>query len=142
MSPAQVEDIRSTQELQRSENKAIQNQNKEIDNQWDNDRIQPAKNNLICEKIATLTNKQLRRPVDVEASARGAAYFAGISCGIWKESTLPEPELKDTVEPSYNERDWSVTEFSHWQGSIRRVLKWQQLEAEAVDDCLSVHTTD
>jgi glycerol kinase len=99
-----------------------------------------SKNNMICEKIATLTNKKLRRPVDIEASARGAAYFAGISCGIWKESTLPVPELKNIVEPVYKERDWSVTEFKHWQGSIRRVLKWQQLEAETVDDCLSVRT--
>lgn len=99
-----------------------------------------SKNNMICEKIATLTNKKLRRPVDIEASARGAAYFAGISCGIWEESTLPVPELKNIVEPVYKERDWSVTEFKHWQGSIRRVLKWQQLEAETVDDCLASAT--
>ena len=50
MSPAQVEEIRSTQELQRSENKAIQNQNKEIDNQWDNDRIQQAKTLMLMER--------------------------------------------------------------------------------------------
>ena len=50
MSPAQVEEIRTTQELQRRENKLIQNQNKEIDNQWDNDRIQQAKTLMLMER--------------------------------------------------------------------------------------------
>lgn len=99
-------------------------------------------NNLICKKIATLTNKLLRRPVDVEASARGAAYFAGISCGIWTESTLPEPELKDIMEPDLSDQVWSNTEYMHWKGSIRRTLKWHQLEAdEPDDDCISVNSS-
>jgi len=50
MSPAEVEEIRTTQELQRRENKLIQNQNKEIDNQWDNDRIQQAKTLMLMER--------------------------------------------------------------------------------------------
>ena len=50
MSPAQVAEIRTTQELQRRENKLIQNQNKEIDNQWDNDRIQQAKTLMLMER--------------------------------------------------------------------------------------------
>jgi hypothetical protein len=50
MSPAQVEEIRKTQELQRRENKLIQNQNKEIDNHWDNDRIQQAKTLMLMER--------------------------------------------------------------------------------------------
>ena len=48
-----------------------------------------SKNNLICEKIATLARKRVDRAEDVEASARGASFFAGIGAKIFTIETLP-----------------------------------------------------
>jgi hypothetical protein len=66
MSPAQVEEIRKTQELQRRENKLIQNQNKEIDNQWDNDRIQQAKTLMLMERSEKRQRRDIQKCLDGE----------------------------------------------------------------------------
>ena len=57
-------------------------------------------NDLICETISTLCQKQVNRPVDVEASARGAMFFAGITAGIWDIDTLPEVKHKEPIRTS------------------------------------------
>jgi glycerol kinase len=93
-------------------------------------------NGLICEKIATLTRQPLRRPVDIDASARGAAFFAGIGAKIWTTSTLPEIPLKDIVEPVWEDSEILIEEYSHWEDSIKRTLKWSQLEYDSEEpDC-------
>mgnify|MGYP000540639021 CR=1 FL=1 len=91
-------------------------------------------NGLICETIATLTRQPLRRPVDIDASARGAAFFAGIGAGIWTQYTLPEIVLKDTVEPVWEESENLVEEYKHWEDSIKRTLKWSELEFDDTED--------
>lgn len=96
-------------------------------------------NNLICEKISTLTGEPLRRAVDIEASSRGAAFFAGIGAGIWTEHTLPEIPLKDSVMPNEKDRDYAILEYGSWKNAIKRTLKWAQLENDDSDDSSSTN---
>ena len=88
-------------------------------------------NNLICETISTLTQKQVNRPVDIEASARGATFFAGISAKIWTIDTLPKVDHKEPITPS-NRKDFDnlMSEYTCWKDSIKRTLKWHELEIE------------
>lgn len=91
-------------------------------------------NDLICEKIASLTKRPLRRAVDIDASARGAAFFAGIAADIWTEETLPEIPLKDIVHPISEDSEYLFTEYAHWKDSIKRTLKWSQMEFDDSDE--------
>ena len=79
------------------------------------------------------------RAVDIDASARGAAFFAGIGAGIWTQETLPEIVLKDTVEPVWEESENLMEEYKHWEDSIKRTLKWSEMEFDDTEDadCLN-----
>ena len=93
-----------------------------------------SQNNLICETISTLAQKQVNRPVDIEASARGATFFAGITAGIWDIDSLPTVDHKVPIAPS-NQKDFDnlMSEYTCWKDSIKRTLKWHELELDEQD---------
>ena len=92
---------------------------------------------LICEKVASLDQRPVKRAVDSEASARGASFFAGIGAGIYTIDSLPDIEQKDEVTPNgigSKEFDVCMSEYIYWKDSIKRTLKWQQIEIEDPDN--------
>ena len=60
------------------------------------------------------------RPDNVEATAQGAAFLAGLACGIWKQEELPSllgghrafvPQMDDTTRARLT---------AEWQDAVRR----------------------
>jgi len=101
-----------------------------------------SRNKLICEKIATLAQSSVIRAVDIEASARGASFFAGIGAGIYTMDNLPDIEHQPLVQPS-KDFDHAMSEYTCWKDSIKRTLKWQQIEIEEEDgDLLNCITSE
>ena len=49
-----------------------------------------AVNNFLMQFQADILNRRIVRPVDVETTALGAAYLAGIATGIWKDAAEVE----------------------------------------------------
>ena len=95
-----------------------------------------SRNDLICEKIASLVQRPVKRALDSEASARGASFFAGIGAGIYTIDSLPDIEQKAEVCPQIigtKEFDICMSEYIHWKAAIKRTLKWQQMELEEPD---------
>lgn len=44
-------------------------------------------NNWYCQFLASITNTNVERPAYIETTAMGAAYLAGMGCGIWNNPT-------------------------------------------------------
>lgn len=64
MSPAQLEEIRKTQELQRDENKRIREEERQRDLEWDRQRMLTCKAGQVMEQRQERLRAQLRKEVD------------------------------------------------------------------------------
>ncbi|XP_014515006.1 glycerol kinase [Vigna radiata var. radiata] len=51
-------------------------------------------NNLLMQIQADLLGSSVVRPVDIETTALGAAYAAGLAIGVWKEEQIFNPQEK------------------------------------------------
>jgi glycerol kinase len=82
-----------------------------------------ANSNFLCQFLSDISGLQVKRPFELERTALGTAYVAGLSVGIWKDleeienSWIPErifePVLKDS------DRDKLISE---WKKAINRTL--------------------
>jgi glycerol kinase len=86
-----------------------------------------AANNFLCQFQADILQAKVTRPKDLETTARGAAYLAGLAVGFWKD----KEELA---------RNWSIDrEFvpqmslsrrqelvRGWQRAVERSRNWEQ----------------
>eukprot|EP00897_Mesotaenium_endlicherianum_P008755 jgi/Mesen1/7908/ME000420S07053 len=57
-------------------------------------------NNLMLQLQADLLGAQVVRPADIETTALGAAYAAGLASGLWTEEELFGEELRGVGEPT------------------------------------------
>ncbi len=83
------------------------------------------KNNLLMQIQADLLNARIVRPMNIETTALGAAYLAGLSVGIWDS----EYELKhlnpaeQSFEPKISTEERSKMRF-FWKKAIKRATNW------------------
>lgn len=78
-----------------------------------------AKNDLLLETLADLHNDTVLRPDDVEATARGAAYLAGITLGLYTKKTLPLPKrAADSFRPTLDKRE-TKARLEAWQRAVK-----------------------
>jgi glycerol kinase len=82
-----------------------------------------AVNNFLMQFQADILDRPIVRPIDVETTALGAAYLAGLATGVWKSVAALETfwRAERTFEPSMpaSERDARKAE---WQQAISRTL--------------------
>jgi len=82
-----------------------------------------AKNNLLMQLQADLIQAPIERSNNVEATALGAAFMAGLACGFWssrdelrgllKTETIFQPQRKDLT-----------AEKKGWQRALQRSANW------------------
>lgn len=78
-----------------------------------------SKNDLLLQTLADLHNDAVVRPVDIEATARGAAFLAGIALGIYTKKTLPAAEKSGAIfRPSLDEKS-RAARLQGWQKAVR-----------------------
>jgi glycerol kinase len=84
-----------------------------------------AANDLLMQIQADLLGRPVVRPAGLEATARGAAYLAGLTAGVWKSTD--ELRSKWTVERRFEPR---MTEqarsriIADWQRAVERARDW------------------
>ncbi len=78
-----------------------------------------SKNDHLLQTLADLHNDTVVRPADIEATAKGAAFLAGIALGIYTKKTLPVAEKSGTTfRPSLDEK--ARAERLHgWHKAVR-----------------------
>ena len=67
----------------------------------------------------------VRRPKAVETTALGAAYLAGLSAGLWKDTAEIERNYSDErlFIPRMDGKD-ALMLFSKWHKAVKRSLRW------------------
>ena len=85
-----------------------------------------AKNNLLVQFQADVSRLNIVRPVNLESTALGAAYLAGLAVGFWTLAELNESEnLEHTFKPNLDIDE--VDKLKHfWQKAVSRSLNWSE----------------
>ena len=81
--------------------------------------------NVMMQFQSDILNTRVCRPKNVETTALGAAYLAGLAVGFWKskEEILERRETDKIFEPSMN--DERRTElYSGWKKAVERAKNW------------------
>jgi glycerol kinase len=81
-----------------------------------------AANDLLMQLSADFAGARFRRPVDVEATARGAAALAGLAAGLWSDLADAGAlrERPQEFEPSLSERARAACQ-AEWRAAVKRV---------------------
>ena len=84
-------------------------------------------NNYLMQFQADILNKPVERPANVDTTALGSAYLAGIHAGIWKDAKDllklmgDKTVFKPAMEPGRRKR-----EIHYWNKAIGRVKDWAE----------------
>jgi len=80
---------------------------------------------FLCQFQADLLGIPVRRPVNTETTALGAAYLAGLGSGFWTEADLADLwQLDREFVPSVS-RDQAATLQERWRQAVQRSLAWE-----------------
>lgn len=81
-----------------------------------------AKNNFLLQFQADLLGMPVTRTSQVEATALGIAYLAGLSLGFWKS----QEEIQKLWHPDelFLPKQNREKEYKRWQEAVKRSLKW------------------
>jgi glycerol kinase len=83
-----------------------------------------AQNNLMVQFQADISNINIARPENLETTALGAAYLAGLAVGFWKTEELKQSwRINQTFTPNLHSEH--VKELKHyWQKAVSRTKNW------------------
>lgn len=85
-----------------------------------------SRNNLLMQMQAGVLGLPVRRPVESETTALGAAYMAGLAAGIWENTrelaTLWQEDACFT--PHFNEEEREHL-YDGWQNAVSHAMGWQ-----------------
>lgn len=85
-----------------------------------------ANNNLMVQFQADISNINIARPANLETTALGAAYLAGLAVGFWKMEELNQSwRVNQTFTPSLpSEQIGSLKHY--WQKAVGRAKNWAE----------------
>lgn len=81
-------------------------------------------NDFLMQFQSDVLNTQVIRPVNVETTALGAAYLAGLAIGLWTKKEIVEHYLIDkTYFPQMEEQKRKKT-YEYWKKAVERTKNW------------------
>ena len=81
-------------------------------------------NNLLMQLQADISNIPVSRPTNLETTALGAAYLAGLAVKLWDMETLKKQWGEDRKFEAAIETDKRIHLKSNWQKAIARTINW------------------
>ncbi|MBN2602932.1 MAG: glycerol kinase [Candidatus Thermoplasmatota archaeon] len=86
-----------------------------------------SKNNFLLQFIADMLNVEVERPVMLDGTALGAAYFAGLGSGYWDsiDELLKTRKLDKTFVPLMKKEKREML-YSVWKDAVGRSLMWRK----------------
>ncbi len=84
-----------------------------------------ARNNLLMQIQADLLGVPVIRPRQTETTALGAAYFAGLAVGVWRDPAelAAHWQAERVFEPTRS-ADWREARLTEWHRAIERAKGW------------------
>ena len=83
-------------------------------------------NDLLMQFQADILNAKVERPKITETTALGAAYLAGITVGMWKQSDILSHRKIDTVFTPEFTSDKRKRLYKKWQKAVERTMGWEE----------------
>jgi glycerol kinase len=82
-------------------------------------------NHYLMQFQADILNRRVERPKNIDTTAAGSAYLAGIQAGVWKDAEELTEILRDRTvfEPKMSE-NIRQKELKYWHKAIERVKNW------------------
>jgi glycerol kinase len=82
-----------------------------------------AANDWFCQFLANILNLPVERPVELESTARGAAFLAGLATGVWRglDDVRNAWTCSQKFEPAMDPKLRSEL-ISGWQDALKRTL--------------------
>jgi len=87
-----------------------------------------AANNYLMQFQADILNTNVYRPKNIESTALGAAYLAGLAVGFWntKEEIIELKQIDHIFTPAMNNPK-AIQLYEGWQRAVRCCLKWEKV---------------
>jgi len=83
-------------------------------------------NNLLMQFQADILDCEVERPHQVESTALGAAYLAGLKEGLWDLSQLTSLRSVDRIFTPTMEAQQRNQLYARWKQAVDRTLRWEQ----------------
>ena len=83
-----------------------------------------AENNLMLQIQADQLDVRIERPVNIDSTALGAAYLAGLGVGIWK--SLEELKELNPIEVSFTKENDSEAGYSAWKRAVQATIAFTE----------------
>ncbi len=87
-------------------------------------------NNLLVQFQSDISNIEVIRPTNLETTALGVAYLAGIGCGLWTEEMINNKWHKDRTFVSKMAKEKVNKHIKMWNKAVSRTLNWENPENE------------
>ncbi|MCS6833508.1 MAG: glycerol kinase GlpK, partial [Flammeovirgaceae bacterium] len=84
-----------------------------------------AKNNFLLQWQANISSMTILRSADVETTAKGVAFLAGISVGFWKsvEELFALRHIDHSYQPNMDEK-YREKILQQWKKAVQRSMNW------------------
>ncbi|WP_224484200.1 glycerol kinase GlpK [Robertkochia aurantiaca] len=83
-----------------------------------------AANNYLMQFQSDILGVPVERPVDVESTALGAAFFAGIGSGFWSLADISEQKKVDRVFQPGIDNTQRENLYKKWKKAVARTANW------------------
>lgn len=84
-------------------------------------------NHFLMQFQADLLGKSLYRPKNLESTALGVCYLAGLGAGIWKnKEELKGLKLEDRRFSPQKDPQWVSQKIKLWKKAVERCLAWEE----------------
>ena len=83
-------------------------------------------NNFLMQFQADLLNVDVNRPKNIETTALGAAFLAGIAVNFWSiDEIIEQREIERTFNPLMEEEKRTKL-YAGWKKAVEKAMNWQQ----------------
>ena len=81
-----------------------------------------SKNNYLMQFQADLLQVEVDRPVNIESTAMGAAFLAGMTLGLWDDKLIQAKRIVDKTYKPQAEQGEVDKLYKAWQVAVQRTL--------------------
>lgn len=83
-------------------------------------------NDFLMQFQADILGVQVERPTVLETTALGAAYLAGIACGLWEKSQIAENWQRERLFEAEMPEAAREKKYKGWKKAVERSMKWSE----------------
>ena len=83
-------------------------------------------NNLLMQFQADILNTKIERPKNIESTALGAAYLAGIAVGLWQQKDIIATKTIERTFVPTMENEQREKRLKGWQKAVKRSMDWEE----------------